>query len=270
MRDIRQTSKYSNYLGKIGWHIEKTGNFLSYVRKLPLLGGFVKIQRPEEIDSEAIDYVRKKHKAFQVVIEPKSEDQGKKIREKGYKISKNPYLPSKTLHLDLTRSHNELYKSMEKDARYSLRKTKMVKVYEVERAWEFRNAWRLAVPLARHVPSIDHLEELQKSFREDALFLVTPGGESGSIFLHAGDHAYYWQAFSNKHGREGLYQYKIVWTGINWAKEKGAKVFDFEGIYDERFPNRKWKGFTHFKKSFGGTEVEYPGAFVKILLPFMK
>ena len=46
----------------------------------------------------------------------------------------------------------------------------------------------------------------------------------------------------------------------------GAKILDFEGIFDERFPNKKWKGFTHFKKSFAGYEVEYPGAFSKFSL----
>ncbi len=75
--------------------------------------------------------------------------------------------------------------------------------------------------------------------------------------------AYYWQAFTGTFGRKNQTQYKIVWEGVLWAKKKGVKVFDFEGIYDERFPNKSWRGFTHFKKSFGGYEVEYPGAFVK-------
>lgn len=92
---------------------------------------------------------------------------------------------------------------------------------------------------------------------------MTADGSSGAIFLLADGIAYYWQAFANKEGRKKLYQYKVVWEGILWAKKKGARIFDFEGIYDERFPNKTWLGFTHFKKSFGGYEVEYSGAFVK-------
>jgi lipid II:glycine glycyltransferase (peptidoglycan interpeptide bridge formation enzyme) len=60
----------------------------------------------------------------------------------------------------------------------------------------------------------------------------------------------------------------MVWYGILWGKKRGAKMFDFEGIYDSRFPNKSWLGFTHFKKSFGGKEVEYPGCFVKTKLIF--
>lgn len=267
MRDIRQTPKYAEYLEKIGWKVERTGKIHTFIRKLSFFGSVLKIQRPDEIDIDAFNFIRKKHKAFQTIIEPKNKNQELGIRNQGFKLSKSPYLPSKTLHLDLTKTSNELFAQLKKDARYSLRKTKKVNVYEVERAWEFRNAWRLAVDLRRWVPPTSHLQTLKKTFGKDALFLVTPGGESGAIFLHAEDKAYYWQAFSDKRGREGLYQYKILWAGISWAKKREAKIFDFEGIYDKRFPNKKWKGFTHFKKSFGGIVVEYPGAFIKTSFP---
>lgn len=263
MADIRQTGKYAKYLEKIGWKVEQTGKNFSFIKGLPLVGRIVKIQRPEEIDIEALDFVRKKHKAFQVIIEPKDKDQGSRIKDQGFKLSKSPYLPSKTLYIDLTKPTRALYTNLKKDARYSLRKTKEINIYEIERAWAFRNAWRLAVNIGHWVPSTHYLTALKNSFGDDALFLVTPGGESGAIFLHADKTTYYWQAFSNKRGRQGLYQYKILWSGISWGKQKGAKIFDFEGIYDKRFPNKSWHGFTHFKKSFGGYEVKYPGAFIK-------
>ena len=94
--------------------------------------------------------------------------------------------------------------------------------------------------------------------------------KAGAIFLIGDGVGYYWQAFTNKEGRKEQIQYKIVWEGILWAKKRGAKVFDFEGIYDPRFPDKSWLGFTHFKKSFGGYEVEYPGAYTKTVFPFLK
>jgi lipid II:glycine glycyltransferase (peptidoglycan interpeptide bridge formation enzyme) len=48
----------------------------------------------------------------------------------------------------------------------------------------------------------------------------------------------------------------------------GCKIFDFEGIYDSRFPIKSWLGFTHFKKQFGGNEIAYPGCYIKFRLPF--
>jgi len=47
----------------------------------------------------------------------------------------------------------------------------------------------------------------------------------------------------------------LTWERIKYAKEQGCIEFDFWGI-DEK----KWPGFTEFKKSFGGREVIYPQA----------
>lgn len=269
MRDIRQTSKYAKYLEKIGWQVERVGKSYSFLKKLPLIGSVVKIQRPEEIDIDAFNYVQKKYKAFQTIIEPrKASLRGKPniLLKHGYRLSKSPYLPTKTLHLDLIKTNYDMFNQLKKDARYSLKRTRDIRIYAVDDTKGFRKSWKEAAGFRQWVPPRQQLDAMLTTFKEDVLFLVTPDGASGAIFLHTEDCAYYWQAFSSKKGRRGLYQYKIVWAGINWAKEKGAKIFDFEGIYDERFPNKKWKGFTHFKKSFGGFEVEYPGAYTKLVL----
>ena len=95
------------------------------------------------------------------------------------------------------------------------------------------------------------------------VFITDEKGHSGAIFLKTKDTSHYWQAFTGSEGRKKQIQYKIVWEGIIWAKRSGCKIFDFEGVFDERFPKNSWKGFTHFKKSFGGYEVIYPGMFVR-------
>jgi len=95
---------------------------------------------------------------------------------------------------------------------------------------------------------------------------MTGDESAGAIFLSGDGIGYYWQAFTNREGREKHEQYNIVWEGILRVKKIGARIFDFEGIYDERFPNKSWLGFTHFKKSFGGYEVIHPGTFVKWFL----
>lgn len=269
MKDIRQSSIYAEYLEKIGWKVEKTGKIRAFIRKLSVFGSVIKIQRPEEIDIEAINFIRKKHKGFQTIIEPRRiSPRGKPnvLLKHGYRLSKSPYLPTKTLHLDLTKAIEDLFNQLSKDARYSLRKTSDLKIYSVVDTKGFRKSWKESVGFRRWVPSRQRLNAMLDIFKEDVIFLVTPDGNSGAIFLYADKAGYYWQAFSSKKGRKSLAQYKVVWAGINWAKEKGAKFFDFEGIYDERFPNKKWKGFTHFKKSFGGYVVEYPGAYTKFSL----
>jgi len=124
MTDIRQTVNYAKYLEKIGWRVEQAGKNYFFIKDAPLVGSIVKIQRPEEIDFKAINFICKKCRAFQVIIEPKDEDQESKIKNQGFKISNSPYLPTKTLHLNLTKSIDKLYGQLKKDAKYSLRKTK--------------------------------------------------------------------------------------------------------------------------------------------------
>ncbi|MGY4540814.1 lipid II:glycine glycyltransferase (peptidoglycan interpeptide bridge formation enzyme) [Arthrobacter sp. UYNi723] len=43
------------------------------------------------------------------------------------------------------------------------------------------------------------------------------------------------------------------------AKDRGLKHVDLWGVAPADQPDHKWAGFTAFKKSFGGREVEYPG-----------
>jgi lipid II:glycine glycyltransferase (peptidoglycan interpeptide bridge formation enzyme) len=269
MVDIRQTIQYANYLSKIGWKVERSAEINYFVKKLSLIGSVLKIQRPEEIRIDKIKRLSKKYKVFRVIIEPKDMLNFQLLTTNGFKLSKSPYLPSKTLHLDLTKTKEELSNNLKKDAKYALRKWQMtnVKCQMVENLEKFREVWKKAVGMKRYVPPPPHLKALKKSFKKNSLFITDEGGNSGGIFLIGDKIAYYWQAFSNKKARRALAQYKIVWEAILWAKERGAKIFDFEGIYDKRFPDKSWLGFTHFKKSFGGHEVEYPGAFVKSRFP---
>ncbi len=263
MKDIRQSKEYANYLDRLGWQIEKIDGVYCFVRKIPLLGYFIKIQRPEKISEKIITALEQKYHPFQIILEPNGKTQEAGIKNQGFKQSKSPYLPSKTLECDLTKSEKELFQALKKDCRYALSKTKDLKLKTENNLTLFRDLWKHSVPFNRFVPSPRDLLTLKKSFGKKALFLIEEHQNAGAIFLIGNSTAYYWQAFTNKKGRKNYSQYKIVWQGILWAKKHSAKIFDFEGIYDERFPNKHWLGFTHFKKSFGGLEVVYPGALVK-------
>lgn len=262
MIDIRQTEEYKNYLSTIGWQVERIENTNYFIKKLPLIGSIIKIQRPQRVDLSVIEKLAKKYKAFQIILEPKEQ-----INSRGFKLSKSTYLPSKTLQIDLLKSSEKIFANLKKDAKYALHKTERTEIKETKNIQEFRNIWTRAVGLKRYIPPLAHLESLKKAFGKKALFLTDKGKNAGAIFLTGNKTAYYWQALTNKYGRKNLLQYKIVWEGISWAKKMKARVFDFEGIYDERFPNKSWLGFTHFKKSFGGKEIMFPGCFTKLRFP---
>ena len=274
MADIRQSTEYANYLAEIGWIVEKNDGAYYFIKKLPFIGSVIKNQRPEKINLSKIEGLRKKYRAFQIILEPKDKKQEILVKNNGFKLSKSPYLPTKTLQLDLTLSKQKLFNNLKKDCKHEIRRSVKYCLKNIKNTEEFRNEWKKAIGLKRYVPPISHLIALKKSFKNNCIFLMTSlstevSAKSGAIFLRDGEVAYYWQAFTNKSGRKSKTQYKIVWEGILWAKKNRAKVFDFEGIYDERFPNKSWLGFTHFKKSFGGYEVGYPGCYTKTRFPYL-
>ena len=92
---------------------------------------------------------------------------------------------------------------------------------------------------------------------------------AGAVIVSFDKCAYYYYAVTSDKGREFLAGYLVVWEAMREAKRRGYQVFDFGGIYDDRFKYlKRWQGFSAFKKKFGGEEVNYPGPFVRLLFPF--
>jgi lipid II:glycine glycyltransferase (peptidoglycan interpeptide bridge formation enzyme) len=281
--DIRQTQEYANYLKCEGWIVERIENINYFIKKLPLIGSVLKIQRPEEINFKTTEKLCKKYRVFQVIAEPKLlvnvraiGDNHHLLISHGYKLSKSPYLPSKTLQIDLREPLSKITANFKKDARYAIKRggVTTTKICSTPSDLiKFHNAWKKSVKFTRFVPSYQSLINLRKSFSTHKPIILTSHNKSGSIIggaiftrsLH--DYAYYWQGFTNNEGRTSLSQYSLVYQGILWAKKVGCKVFDFEGIYDQRYPNKTWLGFTHFKISFGGKEVFYRGCYTKLRFP---
>ena len=142
---------------------------------------------------------------------------------------------------------------------------------------KFRDAWKKSVNFDRYVPSLQTLLNLRKSYQQNkCLFLAShniSGRIIGGVIFTISSHGvsnyitYYNYGFISNEGRSSLSMAALLYQGILWGKKMGCKIFDFEGIYDDRFPQKSWLGFTRFKKSFGGQEVVYPGCYIKFRLP---
>lgn len=291
MIDIRQTQEYANYLKKEGWIVERINSVNYFIKKIPFIGAILKIQRPEEINLNTINKLCRKYRVFQIVLETNSTTIINSTKYHDilisyrFKLSKSPYLPSKTLQIDLREPISKITANFKKDARYALKKTAkadkrggVLTIKECSSTGDinkFHAAWKKSVKFTRFVPSFKSLINLKDSFKTNKPIILTSHNKSGGIIggviftrsLH--DYAYYWQGYTNFEGRTSLSQYSLVYQGILWAKKVGCKVFDFEGIYDERYPNNSWLGFTHFKKSFGGKEVNFSGCYTKFRFPYL-
>ena len=266
--DIRQNPNYANYMKTKSWTVVEKDGVYYYIKKI-LFFALMKVQRPEEIRYKDIEILRKKYKILQIFLEPNTFKEADRLIKKNWKIA-FPFVPSKTIFVNLDRPEKKIYEQMTKDTRYSIRKVQSskLKIKNCEDFIKFRKSWKAAVDFKRYVLSVKDMQDLKKSFGKDSLFILAENGSAGGIFLRAKDTGYYWYGFVSKFGRKNLSQYQVVWEGIKWAKKRGAKYLDMEGIFDERFPIPAWRGFTHFKKGFGGKIKKFPGAYKKMFLPF--
>lgn len=236
-----------------------------FVRKLPLVPfSVLKYQRWDgEIDIKKYEQIKKKHRVIFAALEPTELGD----LPKGFKMSSSPFLPTKTVVVDLTKSEDQLLKAMSKDARQRLRLNDKFLISNIESMTndqmpEFLTQWRNQQK--GYVPSLQSLKNLKKSFGDKCLIL-TADMKAGVVILFSDDTAFYYFAWTNAEGREMGAQYQLVWEAMKKAKKLGLKKFDFEGIYDERWPLPRWKGFTGFKKKWGGEEISFPGSYQKWL-----
>ena len=88
------------------------------------------------------------------------------------------------------------------------------------------------------------------------LLMTTFGGTA--TYLHGG---------SSQKFKEAMAPYLLHWEAIRLAKNFKCAAYDFGGIAHNDDSADPWVGITRFKKSFGGLEVIYPGAYDLVYSP---
>lgn len=275
MKDLRQTDNYAKFMKLLNWEVEKVFSVYIYIKKIPLYGSVIKVQRPYEyFPIRTIIDLAKEKRGRVVYIEPLDDTHVKYFRDQFFKEIKSPSLPSKTIHFNLLNSQKKLLAQMHHKTRYNigLAKRKGIVVRTSKDINEFADFWQKdARTRGQHLSQKKDIKMLHKAFAKssDLLFAYKDKKMLGAVLiLHAEKTSYYMYAASNSAGKKLHAPTILVWEALAWSKRRGSKVFDFEGIYDGRFPLKAWQGFTRFKKSFGGVEVEYPPPLKRVFLSF--
>jgi hypothetical protein len=269
VKDLRQSKEYGKHMENLGWkviNISKSGQI--FVKRLGPVS-IAKLQRSEQpLLWNEIENVLKKEKAMMCIIEPLNGD-GKDILKHGFRINKEPLLGTKTLRVDLRPREEEIFNSYKKDARYVLNKCKMYNVeFKINDYKKFYEIWKLSAKRKKlWIPNEKDYFSIIKSFRNN-VFCMTVGKEAGALILIYKNTAFYYYAGGTVKGTQENLPYLVVWKAMTEAKKRGCLVWDFEGVFDSRWPNGGWIGFSHFKKSFGGRGVEFPGSYIKWRWPF--
>lgn len=269
--DFRQTKEWSEYIKVKGWEPVKikAKNSRQKIRGIVLKIGFwpwtlLKIQRSMyDIDTEDLKKIRKQYRVINTVIEPLVVSDQNNLNKAGFYPSKSPYLAMKTVVVDLRPTEKVIWKRMSENARRLINKNKEVEVVEVE-IDNFYDEWKKWTKV--WIMTKKELVALKNAFGNKFHLWVTKddyGNHSGLLSLSTADTMNYYQTWTSELGRISGAHFKLVWVTMMWAKKNGLKYYDFEGIYDERYPIKKWKGFTEFKKKFGGEVITHPGSFTR-------
>lgn len=284
MRDLRQTKEYARYMEMLGWQVVKCLSRAKsrdqvFIKKIPIIGNIAKLQRPsEKLEPRALDEFAKKHKLAALYIEPILHSPS--YISYGFSLAKSCFLPPKTIHIDLTKSDEQLLKGMKPKTRYNIKIAQKhgVVARESRDIDAFIKLWHQS---ARHrgmwLPQTKEIRALWTAFSKKANIILAYNSDmhvhresvlAGVLIVRTHTTAHYMYAASTKEGNKLSAPSLLVWEAIKLANNPptggGCKVFDLEGIYDDRYPQTKsWQGFTKFKEGFGGKIITYPKTLVK-------
>ena len=273
MQDIRQTEAWGKYLIDKGWRFEKIKaadgihSMGAFIVPLGILGfTMMKVQR-SEYDPDWKDLIRakRKHWVASSIIEPTVIQDTLGFTMAGYKLTKMPYLATKTFIVDLTQSETQLWDNLSENAKRMINKNNEIEIKETDTE-TFLHHWKKWSKV--WTMNTKEINSLKKHFGKKATLIISQKGDeyhSGLLLIKTKDMANYYQTWTSEQGRLSGAHYKLVWIEMLRAKKEGIKWFDLEGIYDERWPQKRWVGFTEFKRRFGGKMITFPGSFFRWL-----
>lgn len=279
--DFRQSSFWASYLAASGWKTSRLPEgALFAIRSFPILGTALRIGRPENpIPFESIEtYARATGCSF-IKLEPDATNEDVQLRKQlahwGYQKDSWSIEPTRTQVIDLTKPIDVLFKDCKPKWRQYIRLAQNLGITVEESADinTFTELWAKNARRKRHlVESRQRLISLWNAARQkkQAALLFAKVGDrvvAGSFLLFQNGSCHLWH-----NAYDGSYEssrplYLLVWRALEFAKIKGAKTFDLEGIEDPELPYTKYLQPTFFKHGFGGEPKQYIGSFVKYYLP---
>jgi lipid II:glycine glycyltransferase (peptidoglycan interpeptide bridge formation enzyme) len=178
--------------------------------------------------------------------------------------------PQKTLVLDLNIEAEKLLAAMHQKTRYNIRlaEKKGVKIVSGGPA-DFSEFWRLMNLTGERdgfrIHGQKHYQNLlagNNNFIK--IFFAEYEGQkiATALVCYFGTQATYLHGASDNKYRNVMAPYLLQWEIIKQAQASGAKIYDFYGVNE-----KKWPGVTRFKLGFGGEIRDYFGVFDIVLHP---
>jgi len=236
---------------------------------------------PEAFPDALVSLKKKaaEHRATFIRIEPTDQLDPATLTSLGFKpVTYQQLNPTHTLVLDLTRSSEEILSDMSQNSRNLTRNyaSKGLIFSQSQKPEDIT----ILTSLLHKVAARNNITPHSDSYFEKQAKALFPLDAARLFFMSLQDQPiaaalvydspttrYYAHAAADDDYRKLSAGTALVGQMILDAKSRGLLQFDLYGIAPPDDPNHPWTGFTKFKKSFGGTEVTYGGAWDLPLKP---
>jgi lipid II:glycine glycyltransferase (peptidoglycan interpeptide bridge formation enzyme) len=199
--------------------------------------------------------------------------------------SHHPLFTKYTFIIDLTKSQEDLQKSMHPKTRYNIKVAEKhnVKIQENNSDRAFETYIQLSRETTDRQGYYAHNELYQRTMWNSMhnaniarLWTATYEGiilAAWIVFIHDNVMYYPYGASSREH-REVMAPNLLLWELIKWGKQQKLRAFDLWGALGpsptgEPDPHDPWYGFHRFKAGYAPMLVEYAGSYDLIIQPFL-
>jgi lipid II:glycine glycyltransferase (peptidoglycan interpeptide bridge formation enzyme) len=230
---------------------------------------------------------REHHVAF-VKIEPGFGLDDLDFRHFGFRPSPHTIQPPRTMAIDISGDEEAILARMNQGTRRNIRKSAKfeIAIREGKRSDVASFNALMAETGTRDVFGVHVPEYYERAYDlfvpkgRAALILGSYGGQdlAGVMVFALGQRAWYLYGASSDRERQRMASYGVQWAGIQWARRKGATIYDMYGVPDAdpetleaQFETRSdglW-GVYRFKRGWGGTVVRSAGAWDRVYNPLI-
>lgn len=283
--------KFQESLGYSTWRLESPGVQATVVRHsvgwkknylyVPY-GPTVVVEKMRGLRNEIGQFITtlsqlgREQKSIFITIEPDNDVVAELLHTSGIKLRRSykGQQPSQSVVIDLTQTESELLSKMHPRTRHNIDLGEQ-KGLAVEESGDADIFWRLLRRTAHRDVSDPHTRQYYQKLLDidglsghgelEAKLFVAKFQQkpiAALIILIHGDRAFCLYGAADREYRTLMAPYSMHWQAMKYLKSRGCMAYDFWGI-----DAAKWPGLTRFKLSWGGRQIEYPGAFDLVLRP---
>lgn len=307
-----QSLEWDEFRKKTGLKVIRENGFQLTIHKIPhtpwTVGYLPKSPMPTKEIIAKLREIGKKEKCIFMQLEPNTEVENGKFKMENLILNSqlsifnsfHPLFTKYTFVLDLTKSEEDLLRSMHPKTRYNIKIAQKhnVEIIEDNSDKAFEEYLKLTKETTRRQNFYAHTENYHRLMWEtlrvhSSKFIVQSSYDKLTahlllarykpsttnyqpitlaawiLFVYK-DTLYYPYGASSSLHRETMASNLMMWEAIKFGKKLGLKKFDMWGALGPNpDKNDPWYGFHRFKEGYGGELIELVGSFDLVINPFL-